>query len=208
MKLYDLELSGHSHRARLMASLLGIDLQIIPVDLLGGAHKQPEYLAKNPFGQVPVLEDGEVTLFDSNAIAVYLSSRYDANRTWLPTDPVAAAEVQIWLSKAANELANGPAAARLVTVFNAPLDHATLQAKAHALLSVMNDHLDRGDWFVGNQPTVADVALYSYAAHAPEGGVDLAPYPNLVNWLRRIEALPGFIPMTATDTQAKTDLAA
>ena len=94
MKLYDLELSGHAHRARLFASLLNLDTTLVPVDLLNGAHKQPEYLQKNPFGQVPALEDGDVTIFDSNAILVYLATKYDANRTWYPQDPERAAQVQ------------------------------------------------------------------------------------------------------------------
>jgi len=208
MKIFSLELSGHAHRVRLLAGLLSLDAQIVPVDMMAGAHKQPEFLAKNPFGQVPALEDGDVALYDSNAILVYLASRYDAQRTWLPTDPMLAAEVQIWLSKAANELANGPAAARLVTVFNAGLDHDAVKAKAHALLSIMDTHLSGRTWFVGDNPTIADVALYSYTAHAPEGGVDLAPYANVRAWLQRVEGLPGFVPMQATETEAKKALAA
>ena len=131
MRIYGHDLSGHTHRARLTASILGLDAEFVPVDLLAGAHKQPEFLALNPFGQVPVLVDGDVTLYDSNAIAVYLATRYDAGRTLFPADAVAAAEVQIWLSRAANELANGPAAARLVTVFGAGFDHAQATSPHH-----------------------------------------------------------------------------
>ncbi len=206
MKIYDLELSGHSHRVRLLASLLGLSYQLIPVNLLNGAHKQAEFLRKNPFGQVPALEDGDVSIFDSNAILVYLASKYDTNRTWLPEDVVQAAKVQIWLSKAANELANGPAAARLISVFGAKLDEQAVKAKADALLSVMNQHLQDRVWFVGNNPTIADVALYSYTAHAPEGGIDLRKFPNVDRWLQSIEALPGFLEMPKTETDAKKAL--
>lgn len=208
MKLYDLELSGHAHRARLFASLLNLEATLVPVDLLNGAHKQPEYLQKNPFGQVPVLEDGEVTIFDSNAILVYLATKYDVQRTWYPRDPERAAQTQIWLSKAANELAHGPAAARLIAVFGAGLDKNQAFAKADALLSIMDAHLDNTDWFVGDAPTIADVALYSYTAHAPEGGVNLKQYPNVQRWLARFEEIPGFIGMPVTDTDAKRTLAA
>lgn len=208
MKLYDLELSGHAHRARLMAALLNLDIEIIPVDLLNGAHKQPEFLSKNPFGQVPALEDGDVSLYDSNAILVYLASKYDVTGQWLPTTPTLAAEVQIWLSKAANELALGPARARLVEVFNAPYDIPELLEKSEALLSIMESHLKGRSWFVGAQPTIADVALYSYTAHAPEGGVDLSQYPNILAWIRRVESLAGFVPMTKTETEAKLKLSA
>lgn len=208
MKLFTHPLSGHSHRARLFASLLGINPEIIEVNLLAGAHKQPEFLARNPFGQVPVLEDGDVTLHDSNAILVYLARRYDDNGSWYPQDAENQARVQIWLSKAANELANGAAAARLVTVFNAGLDHEAAIARAHTLLGVLNDGLQGVNWLVGDGPTIADVALYSYIAHAPEGGVDLRPYPAVTAWLARIEAMEGFLPMQSTATRAREALAA
>ncbi|HEY9193188.1 MAG TPA: glutathione S-transferase N-terminal domain-containing protein, partial [Methyloversatilis sp.] len=74
--LHGFRLSGHSHRAELFLSLLGLPFEFRQVDLAAGAHKQPEFLAKNPFGQVPVIEDGEVVVADSTAILVYLASRY------------------------------------------------------------------------------------------------------------------------------------
>lgn len=207
MKIYDLELSGHAHRARLFASLLGLDVQLVPVDLLNGAHKSASYLAKNPFGQVPVLEDGDITVTDSNAILVYLAKAYDRAGTWLPEDANGQAQVQVWLSKAANELAHSMAAARLVTVFGSSHDHADVLSKSDDLLSIMQAHLADKAWFVGDNPTIADVALYSYTAHAPEGGVDLRDYPNVVAWLERVEALPGFVAMPQTETEAKKALA-
>ena len=208
MKLYQHELSGHSHRVLLLTSLLGLDVDVLPVDLLAGVHKQPEYLAKNPFGQVPVIEDGGITLYDSNAISVYLATKYDLDRTWYPADAEAAAKVQIWLSKAANELANGPAAARLVTVFGAGFDHKAVIEKAHSFLNIVNHELECSEFIAADHPTIADVALYSYIAHAPEGGVDLTSYTAIRNWLARIEALPGFVPMPSTETEAKQNLAA
>ena len=203
MKLYSMELSGHAHRAVLCASLLGLKPQIINVDLRNGEHKQVAFLAVNPFGQVPALEDDGVTLYDSNAILVYLASKYDSAQTWYPSDPVIAAKVQIWLSKAANELANSVAAARLVTVFGAGFDHQMLLDKSAVYLAKVDEHLRGQSWFVGENPTIADIAQYSYIAHAPEGGIDLRLYPNIKSWLRRVEKLPGFIPMKSTDTAAK-----
>lgn len=208
MKIYDLELSGHAHRVRLFANLLGLEYSLIPVDLLNGAHKQPEYLAKNPFGQVPVLEDGDTIISDSNAILVYLAHKYDSSQNWLPAFPEQAAQVQFWLSKAANELHHGPAAARLITVFGAGFDQVLTLQKAEALLSIMDSHLQNRDWFVGNNPTIADIAMYSYTAHAPEGGIDLNKYPNIVNWLNNVQNLPGFIAMPDTETDAKKALVA
>jgi glutathione S-transferase len=198
IKLYRYPLSGHSHRAQLLLSLLDLEAELVDVDLAAGEHKQEAFLAMNRFGQVPVLADGDSVIADSNAILVYLATRYDDARSWLPVDPAAAAEVQRFLSIAAGPLAQGPAAARLVNVFNAALDHQQAIDTAHNLLRILELHLDRRDWLAGDQPTIADLANYTYIAHAPEGDVSLANYPNLRAWLARIEVLPGFVPMQAT----------
>lgn len=197
MKLYHHPLSGHAHRARLFISLLGLPHDLIEVDLAAGAHKAPGFLALNPFGQLPVLQDEEHVISDSNAILVYLAKKH--RRTdWLPEEPAAAAAVQRWLSVAAGEIAYGPAAARLVTVFGSHHNPQEVIARAHDLLGKLEAHLTAQDWLVGDGPTIADVALYSYVARAPEGNVDLSPYPAVNAHLRRIEALPGFVPFART----------
>ncbi|WP_420223712.1 glutathione S-transferase family protein [Pigmentiphaga litoralis] len=197
MKLYHYALSGHAHRAALFLSLLDIPHQMIEVDMAAGAHKQPDFLALNPFGQVPVLDDDGVVIADSNAILVYLAKK--AGRSdWLPDDARGAAAVQRWLSVAAGEVAYGPAAARLITVFNARFHADEVIARAHAILSKMEQHLAGREWLVGDGPTIADVAIYSYVAQAPEGNVDLSGYPAVNALLRRVEALPGFVPFKKT----------
>ena len=196
--LYRHALSGHSHRVELFLSILNIDAELVDVDLLSGAHKQADFLAMNRFGQVPVLQDGDTILSDSNGILVYLASQYDQTGSWLPTDAAAAAEVQRFLSVAAGQVSSGPGAARLHKVFNADLDHARALRIAHDVLAVLDDHLQDRDWLVGTRPTIADLANYAYIAHAPEGDVDLSAYANVRAWLRRIESLPGFIGMQAT----------
>lgn len=197
MKLYHHPLSGHAHRARLLVSLLGLPHELVEVDLKSGAHKKPEFLALNRFGQVPVLDDHGTVVSDSNAILVYLAKK-SARTDWLPEDPAGAAEVQRWLSVAAGEIAYGPAAARLVTVFGAKFNPDEVIGRAHTILGRLEDHLDGRDWLVGQRPTIADVALYSYVARAPEGNVDLSGYPRVNAFLRRIEALPGFVPFVKT----------
>ena len=197
MQLYVHPLSGHSHRAALFAALIEADIELIEVDLASGAHKAPDFLALNPFGQVPVLVDGDVVITDSNAILVYLA-RTHGRTDWLPETPVAAARVQRWLSVAQGEIARGPAAARLVTVFNAPLDAADAIARAHSTLTLIEQELADHPWIAADHPTLADVALYSYIARAPEGNVSLETYPNVRRWLSDVEALPGFIPFTRT----------
>lgn len=197
MKLYHHPLSGHAHRARLFVSLLGLPHELVEVDLKAGEHKTPEFLKLNPFGQVPVLDDDGVVIADSNAILVYLARK--AGRTdWLPEDPSGAAGVQRWLSAAAGEVAYGPAAARLITVFGAKFNAEEVIARAHVFLKRLESQLTGQDWLVGGRPTIADVAIYSYVARAPEGNVDLSAYPAVNAFLRRIEELPGFVPFART----------
>ena len=197
MKLYHHPLSGQAHRPRLFLSLIGVPHEAIEVDLKAGAHKQPDFLALNPFGQVPVLDDDGTVIADSNAILVYVAKKL-GRTDWLPEEALEAAAVQRWLSVAAGELAYGPAAARLVTVFGADFRPEEVIGRAHTLLRRLETHLTGRDWLVGGHPTIADVALYSYLARAPEGNVDLSGYPTVVAYLRRIEALPGFLPFAET----------
>ncbi len=197
IKLYRHPLSGHSHRVQLFLSLLGLPVELVDVDLVNGAHKRPDFLALNPFGQVPVIDDGGTIVSDSNAILVYLGRKY-GGETWLPSAPVAEAAVQRWLSVAAGEIAFGPAAARLINVFGAKYSAEDVIGRAHRLLTIMNGELSQRAFLVGGAPTIADIAAYSYIAHAPEGNVDLSIYPQVTAWLRRIEALQGFVPMQKT----------
>ncbi|MDW5533623.1 glutathione S-transferase [Azospirillum sp. NL1] len=197
MKLYHHPLSGHAHRARLFVSLLGLPHELVEVDLMAGAHKSPDFLKLNPFGQVPVLDDDGVVIADPNAILVYLAKKAGRG-DWLPEDPSGAAAVQRWLSVAAGEVAYGPAAARLVTVFGAKFNPDEVIGRAHTLLARLESRLSGQDWLVGDHPTIADVAIYSYVARAPEGNVDLSGYPAVRAFLRRIEGLPGFVPFAQT----------
>jgi len=186
--------SGHCHRVELLLSLLELPVETVDVDLPGGEHKTPRFLQLNPFGQVPVIEDGELVLADSNAILVYLADRYGDER-WTPATPALAAEQQRWFSIAAGPLAFGPAAARVHLLFGKPLDLPAVQAYSHALLRVVNAHLSGRRFLLGDALSLADVANYAYVARAPEGGVALDEYPHVRGWLARIEATPRFVPM-------------
>lgn len=200
IELYWFRLSGHAHRAELMLSLLDLPFRRVEVDLRKGEQKTQQFLAMNAFGQVPVIDDGGVIVADSNAILVYLALRYDDARSWLPTDPATAAKIQRWLSVAAGPLAAGPAGARRVTLFDSKEDQAKAQSIARDLFAIMDAHLaGSGGFLVGGRATIADIALYSYTAHAPEGYIPLEPYPQICAWLSRIESLPGFVPMARTE---------
>ena len=197
IRLYRFALSGHAHRVELFLSLLGLPMDLIEVDLRAGAHKQPEFLKKNPFAQVPVIEDGAHTLGDSLAILVYLAVKY-GDESWYPRDALGAAAVQRFLSIAANEIVRGPSAARRITLFGGTSGYEAAKAVSLQLFDLLDRHLATQPFLAGPQVTIADIANYTYVAHAPEGGIALTDYEHLRRWLARVEALPGFVPMQAS----------
>ena len=191
--LHGTALSGHVHRVELLLLMLGLDYRFAEAG--AAVRRSPAFLALNPLGQIPVLEDGDVVLADSNAIMVYLARRYAPGSHWLSDEPVAAAEIQRWLSIAAGEVMYGPATARMVALWNHPSDPARAGQIAARLLTLMEGHLSTRDYLATGRPTIADLACYSYVAHAPEGGIALEAYPHIRAWLARVEALPAFKPM-------------
>lgn len=196
MKLYGHPISGNVHRVKALLHLLGVEFEDIVLDLPKRAHKAPEFLALNPLGQVPVLEDGELVLRDSTAILIYLAQTQDPARTWLPQAPATQARIQQWLSTSVNEIWAGPAALRAVRLFGAPRDYDAAWTRTEAVFGdLFEPHLMRSEWLVGTGPTIADLACYSYVARAPEGDFGLDAYPALRTWLARVEAIDGFLPM-------------
>jgi glutathione S-transferase len=194
--IHGIPLSGHTHRVVNFLSMLGVPYRL--ADSPADVRRTPEFRALNPLGQIPVLQDGALILADSNAILVYLAKRYGAGTRWLPEDPVAAARVQRWLSVAAGEVKFGPATARVLTLWGGTGDLAVAHAIAARLLDFMDGHLAGRNFLAADHATIADVACYTYVAHAPEGGISLAGYANVQAWITRVEALPGFRPMPVT----------
>ena len=195
IKLYDFELSGHCHKVRLFLSLLDIPFETINVNLPKGEHKTDFFLDLNSFGQVPVMQDGDLVIADSNAILVYLALKYDPLSVWLPVSPIVQARIQRWLSAAAGPLAFGVANLRAAKVFKRTAD-SRAQELSDKLLSSMNFELSKSKFLcTDKKPTIADIAMYSYTAHSPEGGINLAQYENIVGWIKRIESLPHFLGM-------------
>lgn len=194
MKLYDLTLSGNCYKVRLFAALAGIPLELVAVDFAAGAHKRAPVIELNPWGELPVLEDGETVLRDSHAILVYLAVRH-GDEAWLPRDAAGMAEVAQWLSTSANEIQNGPGAARLVDKFGYALDKAAAVARADRILPLIDAHLASHRWLALERPTIADCAVFPYVALAPEGGVSLQPYAHIRRWIGAVKELPGFVAM-------------
>ncbi|WP_149537944.1 glutathione S-transferase family protein [Siccirubricoccus phaeus] len=185
--------SGHAHRVALLLRMLGLPYRF--VEAPGPVRHSPAFRALNPLGQIPVLEIEGLVLADSNAILVYLAKCFDAGGLWLPETPEGAAAVQRCLSLAAGELAFGPATARAVAQWQMPGVPAEARRVADKLLAFLEQHLAGREFLAAAHPTIADLACYSYLAHAPEGGISLDSYPALRAWLARVEALPGFFPM-------------
>ncbi len=196
IKLYDLELSGHCHRARLLLSLLQLDYQRITLNPLAGEQHTEAYAAINPFKKIPVLDENGLIVRDSNAILVYLAQKYGPE--YYAQDAVEVARIQEWLSVTSNEVSNGPASARIHTLLNHDIDLSETIAKSHDLLAIMDAHLAQREWLALPRITIADISAYGYIARAPEGKVSLSNYPNVRAWLSRIEALEHFDPMVET----------
>lgn len=191
--LHGTPLSGHTHRVALMLDAMGLSYRF--ENASADIRASPAFLARNPLGQIPVLQDGELTLADSNAILVYLARRYAPDGPWLPLEPVAAAGVQRWLSIAAGEVMHGPAIARMITLFGLPDDPGRAARISARVLTFMDGHLESRTFLAADHVTIADLACYSYVAHAPDGGVSLESYPAVRAWLARVEAQAWFQPM-------------
>jgi len=191
IKLYDAEISGHSHRIRLFLSILGLDYEKVPVNMAAGEHKSPEYRKLSPLGQVPTFVEDDVVITDSGATLVYLALKY-GDDSWYPRDPLGAARVQRWLSTAPGELYRGPAIARAAKRLKLDIDEEAARRESKRLFRWMQQVLEEAEWLAADHVTIADIAMYSYIRVADEGGLDISEYPAIEAWLGRVEAIEGF----------------
>ena len=191
--LYGTPNSGNAYKVRLLLSLLGLEFEETFIDLQTGENRTESFLALNPRGQVPVLVDGDITVWDSQAILVYLARRY--GEEWLPVAPAAMAEVMQWLAVAENELLFGLARARAVKSFGRDFDLASSQAYGREGLKVLEQRLAEHSWLAAGRPTIADIACMPYPALSWMGDIPLDDYPAVRAWIDRVRALPGFVAM-------------
>lgn len=194
IRLHETALSGNCHKVRVLLSMLGLPYERVTVDLAAGEQHTPAYLALNPFGEVPVLVDGDVAIRDSQAILVYLASRYGGERWW-PQDPVHLARIVSWLSTAANEIAAGPAILRVNHKWARPIDVARAETITDATLRIIDHTLAQTRWLVDDELSIADLAIYPYLALSPEGQVDIAQYANILRWFGDIRRIEGYVGM-------------
>jgi glutathione S-transferase len=194
IKLYDFELSGSCYKIRLLMNILGVKYEKVNVDFVNKEHRTEKYTKLNPFSSIPIFEEDGFVIRDSAAMMVYLAKKYDKKNYWYPDDAKAQARIQEWLATGGSDIMNS-AAARLVKILNYPLDLEKLQTNAKATFKIMDAHLADREFLALDHPTIADIACFPYTAMAGEGGIDLAPYPNILRWIERMKRVPGFIPM-------------
>jgi glutathione S-transferase len=189
--------SGNCYKVKLLLTQLGHPFEWIDIDVLNGETRTPESLAMNPNGRVPVLEiEPGVHLAESNAILCYLAE----GTHYLPDDRLDRARVLQWLFF--EQYSHEPyiATSRFWIRYLGKADEyrdklAEKRPGGEAALAIMERELASRDWFAGGRYTIADIALYAYTHVAHEGGFDLAPYPAIRAWLKRVEAQPGYAPM-------------
>lgn len=195
--LYNYELDDSSYRVRLLLSMLEVRYETFAIDMVpGNEHRSPDMLAMNPLGSLPILKEGDLTLYGPEAILAYIAKAHDSDGIWLPSEPAAFGSVMQWLTFSATVL---PAAieARKVALFGLPGDFEMLKTASRAAFRIMDDHMtlrqiEGSDWFVGSAPTIADVALYASFALSRDFGIDHDEYPALRRWIRRFRTIKGF----------------
>ncbi|AZF54204.1 Glutathione S-transferase [Pseudomonas sp. R4-34-07] len=196
-KVYGDYRSGNCYKVKLMLSLLGIPYQWIDIDILKGDTQTPEFLAKNPNGKIPVLELEDGTcLWESNAILNFLADGSE----FLPSEPRLRTQVLQW--QFFEQYSHEPyiAVARFIQFYlNMPQDrleeYKTTHKGGYKALKVMERQLQATPYLVGEQYSIADIALYAYTHVAHEGGFDLAPYPAVQAWLQRVASHPNHVAM-------------
>ena len=198
--LYDFELDENCYKVRLLLSVLGLSYRKVAVNMVPGReHLGPALMALNPRGSLPILRDGELVLSEAEAIMTYLARSYDDGNTWLPADAKAHGLVAMWLQFAIRDL-DAAFIARRLAMFDEPGDEVALGLAVRQAFRLMEDHMtarefDRAAWFVGDRPSLADLALFPAIALSRDFGIEHEAYPALRRWMRRVRTVPGFMTM-------------
>jgi len=197
LTLYDFLPSGNGYKVRLLLTQLGLPFELVQLDVGKKETRTPEFLAKNPNGRIPCvrLEDG-THLWESNAILFYFAE----GTPFLPSERLQRAQALQWMFF--EQYSHEPYVAVVRAWYHFGLleqNRAQLAERVkngYAALGVMESHLAKRAFFVGERYSIADIALYAYTHVAPEGKFDLAPYPAVRAWLERVRSQPKHIPIT------------
>ena len=198
-KIYGDMLSGNCYKVKLILGFLDIDHEWIHVDILADETLTPEFREMNPNAKIPVLELGDRDyLWESNAILGYLA---DGTR-YLPSGRYERSKVLQW--QFFEQYSHEPyiATARFINKYlglprEREAEYHAKQEGGRKALAVMDAHLQRHLFFLGDEPSIADISLYAYTHVADEGGFSLEDYPDIRRWLIDFEAIPGYVPMDA-----------
>jgi glutathione S-transferase len=204
-RLYDYPPSGNGYKVRLLLSQLAVPFEYIELDILKGETRTTEFLAKNPNGRIPLLElEPGRYLAESNAILVYLAQ----GTSYWPEDSLAQAQVLSWMFFEQYSHEPNIATPRFWLCHLLKLNaYQTIalpykQEQGYQALAVMEQHLASHQYFVQEQYTIADIALYAYTHVAEEGGFDLNRFPQVFRWLKNVAAQPNYIPISRTSFEA------
>ncbi len=198
LKLYDHPLSGNCYKVRLALSQLGVEYEREYLDIFKGEQHSSGYQSINPNRKIPVLIDEGFHMWESNAILLYIGKKYSPNRLYLE-DLEGYGKMAQWLFFGKTSIDPNLAVARYFTKFLPPESRDEkrlneLRTQGNSVLGVMDSHLESSDYLAGVY-SMADIACYPYVNLAPEGGIDLSPYPSVTLWLDRIRSQPGYISM-------------
>ena len=198
MKLYDHPLSGNCYKVRLLLNQLGVEYERVLVDIFKGEHKGGGHAGKNPNMKIPVLEDGEFTMWESNAILLYLGRKFSPNALF-PDDPIEFGAAAQWLLYGKTTIDPNLALARYYMRFLPPEKRSEnellkLREQGRHALSVLDSHLSGKEFLAGGY-SIADIACFPYVELCPEGGFDLTPFSSVLSWCERIKSTPGYIDM-------------
>jgi glutathione S-transferase len=197
--LYDYLPSGNGYKCRLVLKALGMPYELKEMNIVAGATRTPEYLAINPNGKIPVLMvPGRGPIAESHAIIAYLAE----GSSLMPSDPYERALMWQWMCFEQYQLEPGVGTVRfwLKSLKKTPEEFGErykerFQRGAEAL-AVLERELTGRSWLVGDQVTLADVALFAYTHVAGEAGYRLADYPAITAWIANFKALPWYAPIT------------
>jgi glutathione S-transferase len=197
MRLYDFLPSGNGYKVRLALRWLGVPFEYHEIDILKGESRTPSFLAKNPFGQIPVLElDDGTCLRESGAILMYLAE----GTALLPDHKLLRARVLEWMGFEQTHVDGVISRARFRRMYPLVIptrDHEfeAWHAEGREALAVLDAHLRDRTFLVDERFTIADITLFAYTHCAEQGGFDLSPYEVLHAWFGRVRQQPGFLPI-------------
>jgi glutathione S-transferase len=192
--LYDNKLSRNGYKIRLLAAHAGLKLERVEIDILQGESRTQQFMALNIAGRIPVLTlDDGTNLAESDAILYYLAQ----GTAFWPESALERTDVLRWMFFEQNSIECSIGTARFWKKLGK--DQTRPDAFAHRMeasldgLSVLETRLTTRNWVATERFTIADIALYGYVSVASEAGIDMSDFPAIIQWMQRLEALPGHI---------------